>query len=139
MYRTYSEMILLPTFIDRYNYLRLDGTVGVETFGFDRYLNQSLYLSKEWKSLRNELIIRDNACDLASEGFDIHGKIIIHHINPITKEDLLNRSSEIFNPDNLVCVSFDTHNAIHYGDANLLPLLQIIERTPNDTIPWRQL
>lgn len=134
--KTYSELIALPTFEDRFEYLQLKGIVGQETFGFDRYLNQILYSSKEWKSLRNEIIVRDNGCDLALEGFEIHGRILIHHINPITIDDVIKRRGIVFDPENLICVTHNTHNAIHYGDKSLL-ITGPIERRANDTCPWK--
>lgn len=134
--KTYSELITIPTYEERFDYLRLKGAVGKETFGFDRYLNQTLYNSPEWKRLRRQIIIRDDGCDLACEDYVIHGNIIIHHINPIRIEDVINRSPIVFDPENLICVSHNTHNAIHYGDVNLLSTGPI-ERTPNDTCPWR--
>lgn len=135
--RTYSELITIPTFEERYRYLRLGGKVGAETFGYDRYLNQILYTSKEWRSFRDDIIIRDDGCDLGCKGFEINSLIIVHHINPITVEDVLNRSSKVFDPNNVICVSHNTHEAIHYGDESLLPLLPV-ERYKNDTCPWRQ-
>ena len=134
--RTYSELITIPTFEERFEYLQLKGSVGKDTFGYDRYLNQVLYRSPEWKRLRNQIIIRDDGCDLACDGYDVYGKVLIHHLNPITVEDVLARSRKVFDPDNLVCVSHNTHNAIHYGDADLLVTGPII-RTKNDTCPWR--
>ena len=134
--KTYSELITIPTYEERFEYLRCNSAVGKETFGFDRYLNQVLYNSMDWKRLRRQIIIRDNGCDLALEGYIIYGKIIIHHINPISLDDIMKERSIVFDPENLVCVSFNTHNAIHYGDASLLPTGPI-ERTPNDTCPWR--
>ena len=134
--KTYSELITIPTFEERFEYLRLKGSVGKDTFGYDRYLNQVLYRSPEWKRLRNQIIIRDGGCDLACDGYDIYGKVLIHHLNPITVEDVLARSRKVFDPDNLVCVSHNTHNAIHYGDMDLLVTGPII-RTKNDTCPWR--
>ena len=134
--RTYSELITIPTFEERFEYLQLKGSVGKDTFGYDRYLNQVLYRSPEWKRLRNQIIIRDDGCDLACDGYDIYGKVLIHHLNPITVEDVLTRSRKVFDPDNLVCVSHSTHNAIHYGDVDLLVTGPII-RTKNDTCPWR--
>lgn len=135
--RTYSELITLPTFEERFRYLKLDGDVGVETFGFDRYLNQAFYSSDEWKSIRNQVIIRDNGCDLGIEGREIYKRIIIHHMNPITKEDLLYKTEYLLNPEYLICTIKTTHDAIHYGDENLL-LKDPIERKPNDTCPWRR-
>lgn len=134
--KTYSELITFSTFEERFDYLQLKGIVGQETFGFDRYLNQILYNSKEWKHLRNEIIVRDNGCDLALEGFDIHGRILIHHINPITIEDVKKRREIVFDPENLICVTHNTHNAIHYGDKSLL-ITGPIERRANDTCPWK--
>lgn len=134
--RTYSELITIPTFEERFEYLQLKGSVGKDTFGYDRHLNQVLYRSPEWKRLRNQIIIRDCGCDLACEGYDIHSKVLIHHLNPITVEDVIARSRKVFDPDNLVCVSHNTHNAIHYGDVDLLVTGPII-RTKNDTCPWR--
>ena len=134
--RTYSELITIPTFEERFEYLQLKGSVGKDTFGYDRYLNQVLYRSPEWKRLRNQIIIRDDGCDLACDGYDIYDKVLIHHLNPITVEDVLTRSRKVFDPDNLVCVSHSTHNAIHYGDVDLLATGPII-RTKNDTCPWR--
>ena len=137
MIKTYSELIQLPTFIERYRYLKLGGVVGVETFGYDRYLNQMLYRTAEWKRFRNEIIVRDNGCDLACDGYEIYGKILVHHINPITVEDVLRRDPKIFDPENIISTTLDTHNAIHYGDESLL-MLGPIERKPNDTCPWRR-
>ena len=134
--KTYSELITIPTFEERFEYLQLKGSVGKDTFGYDRYLNQVLYRSPEWKRLRNQIIIRDGGCDLACDGYDIYDKVLIHHLNPITVEDVLARSRKVFDPDNLVCVSHNTHNAIHYGDVDLLVTGPII-RTKNDTCPWR--
>lgn len=134
--KTYSELITLPTFEDRFRYLQLKGRVGEDTFGYDRYLNQILYRSKEWKQLRHEIIVRDNGCDLACEDREIFGKVLIHHMNPITVDDIVNRDPKVFDPENLICTVHNTHNAIHYGDENLLYKEPII-RTKNDTIPWR--
>ena len=134
--RTYSELITIPTFEERFEYLQLKGSVGKDTFGYDRYLNQVLYRSPEWKRLRNQIIIRDGGCDLACDGYDIYNKVLIHHLNPITVEDVLARSRKVFDPDNLVCVSHNTHNAIHYGDVDLIVTGPIV-RTKNDTCPWR--
>ena len=137
MIRTYSELITLPSFKERYNYLRLSGVVGEETFGFDRYLNQIFYRSKRWKEIRDYVIIRDNGCDLGVEGFDIYGKIIIHHMNPIMLKDIVKESEYLLDPEYLICVTHNTHNAIHYGDENLL-ITTPIERTMYDTCPWKQ-
>ena len=136
--RTYSELITLPTFEERYRYLRLDGQVGVETFGFDRYLNQKFYRTDpEWLAVRDEVIIRDNGCDLGIPDRDIHSRIIVHHRNPITKEDLLMRTKYLLDPEYLICTIKRTHDAIHYGDETLL-LQGPIERTKFDTCPWRK-
>lgn len=134
--RTYSELIALPTFEERFAYLKLSGSVGKDTFGYDRYLNQVFYSSYEWRKLRDEIIIRDNGCDLGVSDRIIYGKIYIHHINPLRKDDIISRSEYLRNPDFLICTSFETHNAIHYGDINLLPR-DPIERTKNDTCPWK--
>lgn len=136
MLRTYSELITLPTFKERFRYLQLSGSVGADTFGYDRYLNQLFYRSPEWKQLRDEIIIRDNGCDLAMDGYDIYGRIIIHHLNPLTKDDILNRSEYLLNPEFLICTTHITHNAIHYGDESLL-ITEPIERSKNDTCPWK--
>ena len=135
--RTYSELITIPTFEERFEYLKLNGSVGLETFGHDRYLNQILYNSPEWRRFRPEIIVRDNGCDLACEGYEIFGKILIHHINPITAKDILNRNQKVFDPENVITTVHNTHNAIHYGDENLL-ITAPIERSRNDTCPWRK-
>lgn len=134
--KTYSELIALPTFEERFEYLRLDGSVGEQTFGFDRYINQLFYQSYEWKKIRDFVIIRDNGCDLGVEGHDIPGKILIHHMNPITVNDIQTRSEFLLNPDYLISTTHITHNAIHYGDERLLAKGPI-ERTKYDTCPWR--
>ena len=134
--RTYSELIQLQTFEERFDYLRLDGVVGKDTFGFDRYLNQQFYRSSEWKRIRNQVIVRDNGCDLGIDEYEIHGRILIHHMNPISIEDLQHVSDLLMNPEYLICVSHRTHNAIHYGDENLI-VSAPIERSQNDTCPWR--
>lgn len=134
--KTYSEVIALPTFEDRFNYLQLKGRVGQETFGYDRYLNQILYNSYEWRKFRREIIVRDNGCDLACEGHEINGKALIHHINPIRVEDIINRNPIVFDPENVITTIHNTHNAIHYGDENLLITFPI-ERRQNDTCPWK--
>lgn len=123
--------------LDRYNYLKLAGQPGIETFGIDRYLNQQFYKLKRWRDARNEVIIRDNGCDLGIEDFPIAGRVIIHHMNPITIEDIMDMRDEVFDPEYLICVSHDTHNAIHYGDPNQLPHLPA-ERRPFDTCPWKK-
>ena len=129
----------LPTFEERYRYLKLDGRVGEDTFGFDRYLNQQFYKSDEWRTLRDEIIIRDNGCDLGIEDREIKGqRILVHHMNPITKEDILNQSEYLTNPEYLICVTKNTHDAIHYGDESLLAIVPM-ERTRNDTCPWKKI
>lgn len=136
--RTYSELITLPTFEERYRYLRLSGRVGADTFGFDRYLNQNVYQrDPRWKNARDIVIIRDNGCDLGIEGREIYGKILVHHMNPITMEDILENRDWIYDPEFLISTMHTTHNAIHYGDENLL-MKAPIERTKNDTCPWKK-
>ena len=135
--KTYSELITLPTFEERFAYLQLNGVVGRDTFGFDRYLNQIFYRSKRWRSIRDQIIIRDNGCDLGVEGYDIYGKILIHHINPITLDDIKRESEFLLNPEYLITTTHNTHNAIHYGDESLLSTMPM-ERVKNDTCPWRR-
>lgn len=138
MIKTYSELIRISSFEERFEYLRLNGQVCRETFGNYRYLNQTFYRNTpEWRSVRRKVIIRDNGCDLAVPGRDIFDRIYIHHINPITIDDILNESPLLYDLENLICTSFDTHQAVHYGDTNLLILDPII-RKPNDTTPWRR-
>ena len=129
-------MIKLPTFEERYEYLKLDGKVGEETFGFDRYINQEFYRSNEWLKVRDSVIVRDGGCDLAIEDREIVGKILVHHMNPITIDDILNRSEFLLDPEYLICTIKNTHDAIHYGDSSLL-ITALIERRKNDTCPWR--
>ena len=136
MIRRYSELIRFDSFLDRYNYLQLRGQVGLDTFGLDRYLNQTLYRSSRWRRTRDKVILRDNGCDLGYEGFDIFDKIIVHHMNPLSIEDIEDDVDEIYDPEFLICCSFNTHNAIHYGDERLLPQLPI-ERSPGDTCLWK--
>ena len=138
MIRCYSDLIKMDSFEDRFNYLALHGRVGQDTFGYERYLNQMVYKNYKWRALRDQIIIRDGGCDLALEGYDIYDKIYIHHMNPITAEDIENNSEFMWNPEFLICVSFSTHNAIHYGDTSYLNRNKVIERRPNDTIPWKQ-
>ena len=136
--KTYSELITLPTFKERFNYLKLDSLVGKETFGYDRHINQQLYQrNPRWKKARDKVIIRDNGCDLGVEGYEIFGKIIVHHMNPITLDDILNDRDWIYDPEYLICTVHNTHNAIHYGDDKLLITAPIV-RTKNDTCPWKQ-
>ena len=135
--RTYSELISIPTFEERFKYLQLNGNVGAETFGYDRVFNQRFYSSLEWKRLRDEIIFRDNGCDLGILDRRIMGKIFIHHMNPIMLEDIRESSEFLLNPEYLICMSFETHNAIHYGDENLL-FKAPIERKQYDTCPWKQ-
>ena len=134
--KTYSELILLPTFEERFKYLQLNGRVGDDTFGFDRYINQKFYRSAEWKRIRDYIIIRDNGCDLAVDGYEIHGRILIHHMNPITISDIKYSTEYLMNPDYLICVTHNTHNAIHYGDEKQIITGPIV-RTKNDTCPWK--
>ena len=135
--KTYSELITIPTFEERYRYLRLGGKVGSETFGFDRWLNQTFYKDPEWLAVRNSVIIRDNGCDLGIPGREIHSRILVHHMNPITKEDIIHRSKFLLDPEYLICTIKNTHDAIHYGDESLL-ILDPVSRTRNDTCPWRR-
>lgn len=136
--RTYSELVTLPTFEERFNYLKLDGKVGEETFGFDRYLNQQFYKNDpEWKEVRRYVIIRDNGCDLGIPGREIQKRILIHHMNPITKDDILRRSKFLLDPEYLISTVKNTHDAIHYGDESLLVLDPIV-RCKNDTCPWKK-
>lgn len=137
--RCYTELSRLQTFEERYQYLRLGGSVGKDTFGFDRYLNQVFYQrSHKWKSARDKVILRDLGCDLGIEGFDIYGRILVHHMNPITLDDLENESDYLLDPEFLICTTHNTHNAIHYGDASLL-ITAPLERRRNDTCPWRRI
>jgi hypothetical protein len=135
--RSYSELVKLPTFEERFEYLRLDGEVGEETFGFDRYINQSFYRCGEWKRVRDQVIVRDNGCDLGISDRQLYDHIVIHHMNPVTREDLINKKDTLMDPEYLICVSIPTHNAIHYGDENQLVPSSLIERKPNDTCPWK--
>lgn len=136
MYKSYSELIEKDSFEDRFDYLSLIGYVGETTFGGHRYLNQMLYQSEKWKRTRREIILRDNGCDLAHEDYIIHGSIYIHHINPITIDDILKERPCVFDLENLICTTFRTHNAIHYGSKDLLPRGPA-NRKKNDTCPWR--
>ena len=135
MIRTYSELRRLPTFEDRFEYLKLAGQVGRATFGYDRYLNQRFYRSKEWRDLRNHILIRDEASDLGVPGYEIYDRAIIHHMNPLDVDDLVHSTDNLLNPEYLITVTHNTHNAIHYGDSSLLPK-PIIERKPGDTRLW---
>ena len=127
----------LKSFKDRFNYLKLDGKIGEDTFGFDRWLNQTFYTSPEWRHVRDQVIVRDNGNDLGIDGMRIYGKVLIHHMNPITYKSIVHRDEDILNPEYLICVSQRTHNAIHYGSEDLLPV-DPIERTQNDTCPWKK-
>lgn len=136
--RTYSELMAIPTFMERFEYLQLNSRVGGETFGYDRYLNQRFYQSYDWRSIRNKIILRDNGCDLGMPGREIVGsKVFIHHMNPLELDDILEHSEYLFDPEYLITVSFSTHNAIHYGSKDLL-IPDYIDRFPNDTCPWKQ-
>ena len=140
MIRTYSELIFLPTFEQRFEYLRLDGEVGIDTFGFDRIFNQKFYQSTEWRNFRRQIIVRDNGCDLGIDGYAIPDgvSIYIHHLNPISVEDIKRGTDLLMNPEYVISTTHQTHNAIHYGNINNLPKNNIILRTPNDTCPWRK-
>lgn len=135
MIRTYTDLIKLPTFKERFEYLKLNGRVAEDTFGFDRYINQVFYKSPMWKKIRNQVIIRDNGCDLGIEGRELPSRIYIHHMNPLLKDDILSENEYLTNPEYLICTSFETHQAIHYGDSNLLSK-DFVERAPNDTLLW---
>ena len=134
--RTYSELIKLTTLAERFDYLKLGGVIGEDTFGFERYLNQNFYRSAVWKKIRNEVIIRDNGCEMGLEDYPIAGRIIIHHMNPVDSDDIIHQRDILLNPEFLICVGNQTHNAIHYGSIDLLPQ-DPIERKPNDTCPWK--
>ena len=136
--RTYSELKRFETFEERFEYLRLAGLVGESTFGFDRYLNQVLYRSKAWKKIRNQVILRDEGCDLGIPDRLITGRVIVHHMNPLVVDEVDERDEDIFNPEFLICVSHETHNAIHYGDGVLLMKSTPVIRSPNDTSPWKR-
>lgn len=140
MIRTYQELITLPTFTERYKYLKLNGQVGIATFGHQRWLNQIFYHCDEWLSFKDDIIIRDKGRDLALDGFEINEPIYIHHLNPITYDDVLNRRPTVFDPNNVVCTKFSTHNAIHYGNENLFLVSAQVDRgrTQNDTCPWKR-
>lgn len=138
MSKSYKELRQLKTFSERFEYLKLSGLVGQETFGSDRYLNQMFYRSPKWKKVRGEVIVRDNGCDLGVDGYEIGAGVIVHHLNPITEEDILDDRPSLYDPNNLICVSHSTHNALHYGDASLLPK-PLVERKPFDTCPWKQI
>lgn len=134
--KTYTELLSLSTYEERLKYLKIGGSVGVTTFGFDRYLNQDFYRSREWKRLRNEIFVRDLGCDLACEDRPIVGRYMVHHINPISAEDIVHASDFLFNPEYLITVDPDTHNAIHYGVERKGPA-SFVERKPNDMCPWK--
>ena len=135
--RTYNELVQYHSYEDRFRYLKLSGVVANETFGFDRYLNQRFYKSAEWRRVRDQVIIRDNGCDLGVPGKEIFGTIIVHHMNPISIEDIEKNPEILFDPNYLICVSLETHNALHYGDESILEKETIAERRPGDTTPWR--
>lgn len=135
--RTYSELIALPTFEERYDYLRLGGKVGEETFGFDRWINQKFYKDPKWLAARDQVIIRDEGCDLAIPGREIYGRILVHHMNPITMDDIVQRTEFLLNPEYLICTIKSTHDAIHYGDRTLLATGPV-QRSRNDTCPWKR-
>lgn len=136
--KSYEELLELDSFEERFRYLKLNGSVGVDTFGYDRYMNQMFYKSAEWKRVRAYVISRDMGCDLGVSDRPINGKIYIHHINPIDRNDIVYSTEKLLDPNNLICVSFETHNAIHYGDESILKSNTIIERKPNDMCPWKE-
>ena len=136
--KTYSELISLPTFEDRFRYLKLDGKIGETTFGFQRWLNQQLYHSGDWLAFKDRVVIRDNGCDLGVPGYDIFGSVLVHHLNPITYEDILYQRSCVFDLENVITTQLSTHNAIHYSDETLL-IAPPIQRSRNDTCPWRKI
>lgn len=153
MIKTYSELIRLSTFEERFAYLKIAGRVGEDTFGYDRFLNQDFYQSTEWRNFRDRIIVRDGGCDMGLSDYPItdyirkidsrsniiyKARIIIHHINPITKDDILCHSDCLFDPENVICVSDRTHKAIHYGDLNTAKPKEFVERSPNDTCPWKK-
>lgn len=135
--RTYSELIKLPTFEERFSYLKLSGQVGTTTFGYDRWLNQNFYRSSEWLRMRDRIIVRDNGCDLGLDGYDIYDEILIHHMNPIQIDDLVERKSHVLNPEFLICTTKRTHNAIHYGNDDMKNYGLPVDRKANDTCPWK--
>ena len=135
--KSYRDIHSLATFEERFKYLQLHGTIGIDTFGFDRFLNQKFYRSSEWKRIRNQVILRDNGCDFGIFDRPIAGRIIIHHMNPITSKDLISLDDYILDPNYLICVSHDTHNALHYGDELYLKRNEILPRTKDDTCPWK--
>lgn len=137
MIRTYSELITLPTFEERFVYLKLNGSVGVSTFGHDRYLNQKFYWSREWRTFRDHIIVRDHGCDLAILDRPIFELITVHHINPIFPDDIINNVERVLDPENVISTTDLTHRALHYGDESLLPSRQLVDRFPNDMAPWR--
>ena len=136
MIRSYRELLRLRSFLERYEYLKLSGNVGKSTFGYDRYLNQMLYTSRQWRRTRKDIIIRDDGCDLGHEEYTIYDRIIVHHINTVTTEDIEEDRDIVYDPENLICTAHTTHNAIHYGDISLLPKAPIV-RSPHDTCPWK--
>lgn len=138
MIKTYSELIKINNFSERFEYLILGGKVGADTFGFDRYLNQIFYRTKEWLDVRDYVIIRDHGCDLGMDGYEIYGNIIIHHMNPIDPELLKSHDMSVLDPEFLISCSLKTHNAVHYGDKSYLETITINERTPFDTCPWKK-
>ena len=136
--KTYSELTKLTSFEERLNYLRLYGNIGYETFGHDRYINQMFYKSREWEHIRHEVIVRDSCCDMALPGFEIYGKVFIHHMNPLVINDIISSTENLLNPEYLITVSHSTHNLIHYGNDGSIKSSVIAERKPFDTCPWRK-
>lgn len=137
MIKRYSELVTFGTLLERFNYLKIGGKIGKETFGWDRWINQAFYSSPEWRKIRDEIIVRDNGCELGLDGYEIQGSIYVHHMNPITEEDILTHSALLIDPDYLVCCSYDVHQAIHYSNEDMLPADPIV-RSRNDTCPWRK-
>lgn len=133
--RSYAELVKRTAFLSRFRYLMLGGTLGAATFGYDRPLNQGFYASRDWKSVRDQVIVRDDGCDLGMPGHGIHDRVLVHHMNPISVNDLVHFNDDILNPEYLICVSTRTHNAIHFGDEKQLPQ-PIVERRPGDTDLW---
>lgn len=136
--RSYSELLTFPSFEERFHYLEIGGVIGERSFGGNRYLNQRLYQSREWRRLRDSIIVRDNGCDLGVPGYELRWKITIHHLNPISEKDLIDANPCVFDPENLICVSYNTHKALHYGDLELANTGVPIIRKPNDTCPWKE-
>jgi len=136
--KTYSDLTKLETFKDRFEYLKIGGVIGERTFGGNRYLNQKFYRSREWRKLRDEIIVRDGGCDLALPGYELTWRVTVHHINPVTEQEMLRLAANVLDPENLVCVSYSTHKALHYGQFDLCSDYAVLDRRPNDTCPWKE-